>query len=75
MEPIVGFFLLLLVMAFLFTTEFIPLALTALGGAIICWLVGYISINHVILGAKNPTVLFFIGMYIIGAALLHTGVA
>ena len=75
MEPIVGFFLLLLVMAFLFTTEIIPLAVTALGGAIICWLVGYISIDHVILGAKNPTVLFFIGMYIIGAALLHTGVA
>ena len=31
MEPIVGFFLLLLVMAFLFTTEIISLAVTALG--------------------------------------------
>ena len=75
MEPIVGFFLLLAIMAFLFTTEIIPLAVTSLSGAGICWIAGYISIDYVILGMKNPTVLFFIGMYIIGAALLRTGVA
>ena len=75
MEPAVGCLILLGVMALLFITELIPLAVTAMGGAIICGFLNYIPDNGVFLGLSHPTVTLFAGMFVVGAAMFHTGLA
>ena len=71
----VGCLILLGVMALLFITELIPLAVTAMGGAIICGFLNYIPDNGVFLGLSHPTVTLFAGMFVVGAAMFHTGLA
>ena len=44
MTPDVQFLLLLAVIALLFITELIPLAVTSIGGAVACGLLGFITI-------------------------------
>lgn len=75
MEPAIGCLILLGVMALLFITELIPLAVTALGGAIICGFLNYIPDDMVFLGLSHPTVTLFAGMFVVGAAMFHTGLA
>lgn len=75
MDPAVGCLILLGVMALLFITELIPLAVTAMGGAIICGFLNYIPDNGVFLGLSHPTVTLFAGMFVVGAAMFHTGLA
>ena len=67
--------LLLAVVALFFVTELIPLAVTAMGGAIACGLLGFIPIKTVFSGLSNSTVVLFAGMFIVGAAMFHTGLA
>ena len=43
MTPDVQFLLLLAVIALLFITELIPLAVTSIGGAVACGLLGFIT--------------------------------
>ncbi len=45
MSPAVKCLILLAVVALLFVTELIPLAITAMGGAIACGLLGFILLN------------------------------
>ena len=63
------------VVALLFVTELVPLAITALGGAIALGMLGVIPINTVFSGLSNSTVVLFAGMFVIGAAMFHTGLA
>ena len=65
----------LAVMAVLFVTEIIPLAITALGGAITLGLMGIITPKVVFSGLSDSTVVLFAGMFVVGAALFYTGLA
>ncbi|MDR1856835.1 MAG: SLC13 family permease [Desulfovibrio sp.] len=63
------------VMAVLFVTEITPLALTAMGGAVVLGILGVIPVKTVFSGLSNSTVVLFGAMFVIGAAMFHTGLA
>ena len=65
----------LAVMAVLFVTEIIPLAITSLGGAITLGLMGIITPKVVFSGLSDSTVVLFAGMFVVGDALFYTGLA
>ena len=65
----------LAVMAVLFVTDIIPLAITSLGGAITLGLMGIITPKVVFSGLSDSTVVLFAGMFVVGAALFYTGLA
>ncbi|MGE4588325.1 MAG: SLC13 family permease [Acidaminococcaceae bacterium] len=75
MTPAVKCLILLAVIALFFITEMIPLAITAMGGAIACGLLGFIPTKMVFSGLSNSTVVLFAGMFVVGAAMFHTGLA
>ena len=61
--------------AFFFVTELLPLAVTAMAGAIAVGVLGIIPMNQVFSGLSNSTVHHFAAMFVIGAAMFHTGLA
>ena len=65
----------LAVVALLFVTEIVPLAITAMGGAIALGILGIIPMKEVFSGLSNSTVVLFAGMFVIGASMFHTGLA
>ena len=75
MTPAIQTLLILALVAFLLVTEWIPLAITAMGGAIALGLLGIIPLKSVFSGLANSTVVVFAGMFVIGAAMFHTGLA
>lgn len=62
-------------MAVLFVTEAVPLAVTAMSGAIALGALGIITPSQVFSGLSNSTVVLFAGMFVISAAMFHTGLA
>ncbi|MEN6413925.1 MAG: SLC13 family permease [Veillonellales bacterium] len=75
MSPALITLLVLGVVALLFVTEIIPLEITAMGGAIALGILGIIPMKVVFSGLSNSTVVLFAGMFVIGAAMFHTGLA
>ena len=75
MSPAIKCLVLLAVVALLFVTELIPLAITAVAGAIACGLLGLIPAKQVFSGLSNSTVVLFAGMFVVGAAMFYTGLA
>lgn len=75
MSPAVTTLVVLGIVALLFVTEAVPLAITAMGGAIAVGLLGIIPIKTVFSGLSNSTVVLFAGMFVIGASMFHTGLA
>lgn len=67
--------LVLAVMAVFFVTELVPLAVTAMSGAVVLGLLGVIKTNQVFAGLANSTVVLFAAMFVIGSAMFHTGLA
>ncbi|MDR3363032.1 MAG: SLC13 family permease [Desulfovibrio sp.] len=65
----------LALMAVFFVTEVIPLAVTAMSGAIVLGIFGVITPQQVFSGLSNSTVVLFAGMFVIGTAMFHTGLA
>ncbi len=65
----------LAVIAFFFITELVPLAVTAMAGAIVVGVLGIIPMNEIFSGLSNSTVVLFASMFVIGAAMFHTGLA
>ena len=61
--------------AFFFVTELLPLAVTAMAGAIAVGILGIIPLNQVFSGLSNSTVVLFAAMFVVGAAMFHTGLA
>ncbi len=61
--------------AFFFVTELLPLAVTAMAGAIAVGILGIIPMNQVFSGLSNSTVVLFAAMFVVGAAMFHTGLA
>jgi anion transporter len=74
-SPATQTLLVLAVMAVFFVTELIPLAVTAMGGAVVLGLLGVISSSQVFSGLSNSTVVLFAAMFVIGSAMFHTGLA
>ncbi len=75
MTPAVKCLILLAVIALLFVTELIPLAITAMSGACACGILGFIPAKQVFSGLSNSTVVLFAGMFVVGAAMFYTGLA
>lgn len=75
MSQAVKCLILLAVVALFFITELIPLAVTAMSGAIACGLLGFIPAKSVFSGLSNSTVVLFAGMFIVGASMFYTGLA
>ena len=65
--------LVLVIMILFFITEWVPLAVTAMGGAITLGLLGIIPLKIVFGGLSNSTVVLFAGMFVISASLFYTG--
>lgn len=75
MTPAIKCLFLLGVVALLFVTELIPLAVTAVGAAVSCWLLGLIPVEQIFVGLADPTVVLFGGMFVVGVAMFYTGLA
>lgn len=75
MSPAIKTLCVLAVVAILFVTEIVPLAVTAMSGAIAVGLLGILPTNQVFSGLSNSTVVLFAGMFVIGSAMFHTGLA
>ena len=75
MSPAIQTLIVLAFVALLFVTELIPLAVTSMGGAIACGLIGVIPMKTVFSGLSNSTVVLFAGMFVISSAMFHTGLA
>ena len=75
MSPAVKCLILLAVVAIFFVTELIPLAITAMAGAIACGLLGFIPTKQVFSGLSDSTVVLFAGMFVVGASMFYTGLA
>ncbi|MCC5466765.1 SLC13 family permease [Pelosinus baikalensis] len=75
MSPAIITLIVLGIVALLFVTEAIPLAIAAMGGAIALGILGVIPITQVFSGLSNSTVILFAGMFVIGGSMFHTGLA
>ena len=75
MSQAVKCLILLAIVALLFITELIPLAVTAMGGAVACGLLGFIPAKAVFSGLSDSTVVLFAGMFVVGASMFYTGLA
>jgi di/tricarboxylate transporter len=76
MDYDIGFlFILLAVMVYLFMTEKIPVDLTAFSGLVILVFAGYLKPEQAFTGFASSAVITMLSVFIVGAALLYTGVA
>ena len=75
MQPAIKCLILLAVVAILFVTEIIPLAMTAVIAAVACSGLGLVPQNQIFLGLADSTVVLFGGMFVVGAAMFYTGLA
>lgn len=67
--------LLLVVMAYLFLTAKLPVDLTAFLGLAVLILGGYVGPTEAFSGFASPAVITMLGIFVISASLLYTGVA
>jgi sodium-dependent dicarboxylate transporter 2/3/5 len=75
MDPAIITLCVLAVAAFLFVTELIPLAVTAMAACTVLGILGVLPNKQVYAGLSNSTVVLFGGMFVIGAAMFKTGLA
>ena len=75
MDPAIITLCVLAVAAFLFVTELIPLAVTAMAACTALGILGVLPAKQVYAGLSNSTVVLFGGMFVIGAAMFKTGLA
>lgn len=75
MTPAIKCLILLAIVALLFVTEMIPLAMTAIGASVACYALGLVPENQIFLGLADSTVVLFGGMFVVGAAMFYTGLA
>ena len=67
--------IILAVMCFFFVTELLPLPVTSMGGAVAVGLAGLVPVKDVTEGFSNVVIVLFGSMYVVGAAMFHTGLA
>lgn len=72
----IGFFFVVLAsMVILFLTELIPVDVTAFAGLTVLALTGLLPADEVFSGFASPAVITMLAIFIVGAALLRTGIA
>lgn len=67
--------LVIAIVAILFVTELLPLAVSSMLGAVTLGALGVITPAQAFSGLSNSTVVLFAGMFVIGGAMFHTGLA
>lgn len=67
--------LVLLVMAILFVTDRVPLALTSMAGAVLLVALGILPLENLYTAFSGSTIVLVVAMMIIGSSLFHTGLA
>ncbi|MCP4204366.1 MAG: SLC13 family permease [bacterium] len=72
---IAALFALLAAMVYLFLTEKLPVDLTAFLGLVVLVFAGYVTPAEAFQGFSSPAVITMLSVFILGAALLETGVA
>ena len=72
---IAALFALLAGMVYLFLTEKLPVDLTAFLGLVLLVFAGYVTPSEAFQGFSSPAVITMLSVFILGAALLETGVA
>jgi di/tricarboxylate transporter len=72
---IAALFVLLGLMVYLFLTEKLPVDLTAFLGLVVLVFAGYVTPGEAFQGFSSPAVITMLSVFILGAALLETGVA
>lgn len=75
MNPITITLAFLIFAVVMFALEKIPLALTAMIVCVGLALTGVLDVQTAFSGFTNPTVILFVGMFIVGGALFQTGMA
>ena len=75
MDPAITTLCVLAVAAFLFVTELIPLAVTAMPACTALGSLGVLPSKQEYAGLSNSSVVLFGGMFVIGAAMFKTGLA
>jgi di/tricarboxylate transporter len=76
MTPQIAFLLAVLaVMVWLFLTEKLPVDLTAFAGLVVLIFTGYVSPSQAFEGFASSAVITMLAIFIVSAALLHTGLA
>ena len=75
MDPAIITLCVLAVACFLFVTELIPLAVTAMAACTALGILGVLPSKQVYAGLSDSTVVLFGGMFVIGAAMFRTGLA
>lgn len=75
MTPAIITLCVLAVAAFLFVTELLPLAVTAMAACTALGILGVLPNKEVYAGLSNSTVVLFGGMFVVGAAMFRTGLA
>lgn len=75
MDPATATLCILAVVAFLFVTEIIPLAVTAIGATVSLGVFGILEPKQVFSGLSDSTVVLFAGMFVVGTAVLESGLA
>ena len=73
MTPAILSLIILGVMAAVLISDKIPVAVVAMGGGIICSLLGLIDYGTLFAGMSNSTAILLISMSIVGASLFQTG--
>ena len=63
------------VVAFLFVTELIPVAVTSILGTLSLGVFGVLTPKETFSGLSNDTVVLFAGMFVVGTAMLESGLA
>ncbi len=72
----IGFlFFLLVAMVYLFLTEKLPVDLTAFSGLVILIGAGYLTPEEAFSGFSSPAVITMLSIFMVGGAILHTGLA
>jgi len=67
--------IILAIMSFFFVTELLPPVVTSISGAVAVGLFGLVPVKDVTEGFSNMVIVLFGSMYIVGAAMFHTGLA
>lgn len=65
----------LAIIFFLFVTEFLPLAVTAMAGAVAVGFAGFVPLRDIFNGLSNDMIVLMAGMLVVGASMFHTGLA
>ena len=73
MSPAVISLIILGIIAVILITDKLPLAGVAMGGGIVCGVLGLIGYTDIFSGMADSTAILLISMSIVGASLFHTG--